>query len=103
MNLNVGNHVIEAMLDTGSEWTLIRQGTAAFMGMLVNTTRNIPPLQGVTGKKLRILGSINTSIRIGGDMLEVRLVVVPDHYLHLPILLGMDVMGRVTLTVDYEG
>ncbi len=103
MTLDIGDYVIEAMVDTGSEFTLIKQGSAELMGMEVNTTTHIPPLQGVTGKKLRILGSINANVRAGGQVLKTRMVVVPDHYLHLPVLLDMDVTGRLTLTVDHKG
>ncbi len=53
MSLDIGEYVIEAMIDTGSEFTLIKQGTAELMGMEVNTTKHIPPLQGVTGKKVK--------------------------------------------------
>ncbi len=96
MSLDIGDHVVEAMIDTGSECTLIKQRTAAHMGMEVNTTKNIPPLQGVTGRSLRILGSIHTSMRVGSEVFKVMMIVVPDHYLHLPVLLGMDVMVRLT-------
>ncbi len=65
------------MIDTGSECTLIKQGTAELMGMKVDTTKHIPTLQGVTGKKLRILGSIYASVRIGSQVLKGRMVVVP--------------------------
>ncbi len=30
------------------------------------------------------------------------MVVVPDTYLQLPILMGMDVLGSVSLTIDYK-
>ncbi len=100
--MEVGNHVIETMLDKVSEYTLIRQGAVDDMGVKVNTTKDVPPLQGVTGRKLRVLGSIYTTVRIGSEVLKVSMVVVPDTYLHLPILMGMDVLGSVTLTIDYK-
>ncbi len=99
--MEVGNHVIETMLDTGSEYTLIRQGAVDYMGIKVNTTKDVPPLQGVTGRKLRVLGSIYTTMRIGSEVLKVRMVVVPDTYIPLPILMGMDVLGSVTLTINF--
>ncbi len=77
MSLDIGDYVTEAVIDTGSEFTLIKQGTAKLMGMEVNTTKHIPPLQGVTGKKLRILGSINANMRVGGQVLKGRMVVAP--------------------------
>ncbi len=59
-------------------------------------------MQRVTGRKLRVLGSICTTLRIGSDVLKVRMVVVPDTYLHLPILMGMDVLGSVNLAIYYK-
>ncbi len=76
MNLDIGNYVVEAIIDTGSELTFIKQGTAELMGMKVNTSKHIPPLQGVTGKKLRILGSIHANVRIGGQVLKAKIVTV---------------------------
>ncbi len=29
--------------------------------------------------------------------------MVPDHYLHLALLVGMDMIGRLTLTIDHKG
>ncbi len=103
MSLDVRDYVIEAMIDTGSEFTLLKQGTVELMGMEVNTTKHIPQLQGVTWKKLRILGSIHANVRVGGHVVKGRMVVVQDHYLHLPVLLGMDVIGRLALTIDHRG
>ncbi len=58
VSLDIGNYVVEAVIDTGSEYTLVKQQTTETMGIPVSTTNHVPPLQGVTGKKLRILGSI---------------------------------------------
>ncbi len=102
MSLDIGDYVAEAMIDTGSEFTLIKQGTTELMGMEVITTKHVPPLQGVTGKKLRVLGSVIANVRVGDQVLKSKMLVVPDHYLHLPVLMGMDVIGRLTLTVDQK-
>ncbi len=72
------------------------------MNAEIQTARDIPPLQGVTGRKLRILGLIYTRLRIGDNTLKVKMVVVPDHYLNNPILLGMNKLGRLPFTIDYR-
>lgn len=100
VSLEIGNHVLESMIDTGSEYTLIKENTTDYMGAKVVPTKNIPPLQGVTGKKLRVLGLIHTEVKINGDTLKVKMIVVPDHYLHCPVLLGMDILGRMNCTID---
>ncbi len=50
MSLDIGDYVTEAMIDTGSKFTLIKQGTTELMGIEINNTKHVPPLQGVTGK-----------------------------------------------------
>ncbi len=102
MSLDIGDYVTEAIIDTGSEFTLIKQETAELMRLEVNATKHVPPLQGVTGQKLRVLGSVIPNVRVGDRVLKSKMVVVPDHYLHLPVLLGMDMIGRLTLTVDHK-
>ncbi len=42
-------------------------------------------------------------MRVDGQVLKARMVVVPDHYLHLPVLFVMDVIGRLTLTIHHKG
>ncbi len=103
MSLDICDYVAEAMIDTGSEFTLIKLGTTELMGMEVGTTKHVPPLQGLTGKKLRVLGSVIANVRVGDQVLKSKMVVVPDYYLHLPVLMGMDIIGRLTLTVDHKG
>ncbi len=103
MSFDIGDYVAEAMVDTGSKFTLIRQGTTELMRMEVNATKHVPPLQGVTGKKLRVLGSVIANVRVGDQVLKSKMIVVLDHYLHLPVLLGIDIIGRLTLTVDHRG
>ncbi len=64
MSLDIGDYVTEAVIDTGSEFTLIKQATAELMRMEVNAIKHVPPLQWVTGKKLRVLGQVFASVRI---------------------------------------
>ncbi len=92
MSLGIGDYLAEAIVDTGSEFTLIKQGTTELMRMEVNATKHVPPLQGVTGKKLRVLGSVIANVRVGDQVLKSKMIVVPDHYLHLPVLLGIDII-----------
>ncbi len=80
----------------------MKHSTAVFMNAEIQATRDIPPLQGVTGRKLRLLGLIYTSLRIGDSTLKVKMVVVLDHYLGNPILLGMDILGRLPFTINHR-
>ncbi len=95
--------MLETLLDTGSEMSLIKESVVQQLNLKVITGKDIPQLQGITGKKLRILGKTTTSIIVGDNQpLEVPLAIVPDHYLEPAMLLGMNALGRVTLTLDHR-
>ena len=102
INLEVNNHVVEVLLDTGSEYSLIKRSAALFIGAKNEHPKYIPQLIGITGKKLRVLGVIHTMIRVGQDQVKSTFAIVPDHYLESPILMGMDTLGRLSLTIDYN-
>lgn len=73
------------------------------LNLKVVTGKTIPQLQGITGKKLGILGQTTTSIIVGDNQpLEVPLAIVPDNYLEPALLLGMNALGRITLTLDHR-
>ena len=92
--------MLEAVLDTGSEVSLIKEGVVRQLDLTQRNSRDIPQLHGVSGRKLRVLGSVNTTITVSGNTLDTKLIVVPDHYLQTPVLLGMNVLGRIKLTID---
>ncbi len=79
MSLDIGDYVTEAMIDTGSEFTLIKQGATELMRMEVNATKHVPQLQGVTGKKLRVSGSVIANVRVGDQVLKSKMIMVSDN------------------------
>ena len=94
--------MLEAIIDTGSEVSLIQQGVVRELGLDCNLGKNIPQLYGISGQKLRVLGHTTTTIMVGNnDPLTARLVIVPDHYLQTAVLLGMNILGQITLTLDH--
>ncbi len=71
------------------------------LGGKINTRRNPPCLQGVTGATLQILGVLWDEISVGDHQShKQRFPVVPDAYLSGDVLLGCDVLGQAPLTWD---
>ena len=78
--MDVNNHMVDALLDTGSDCSLIKESAAKFINVNIHSAKSVPPLQGVAGQKLRVLGQIHTEIRMGDKIMRAKMVVVPDHY-----------------------
>lgn len=92
---------MKALVDTGSSYTLFTQRTAKRVGGEVNTRRNPPRLQGVTGAPLRILGMVKTEINIGNEKVcRQWFPVVPDTYVSVDVLLGCDVLNQAKFCWD---
>ncbi len=54
--MEIDHNVVTVLLDTGSEYSLIKESAAEKKGITISPPKNVTPLQGVTGKKMRILG-----------------------------------------------
>ncbi len=92
---------MEAIVDTGSSYTLIKESAAKRIGGEIDLRRNPPRLQGVTGAPLRILGMWRADIGIGNTTTCQRyLPVVPNSYLSCDVLLGCDVLSLAPLVWD---
>ena len=97
----MNNKICEALLDTGSEYTLIKASAARRLEVQLNERHNPPRLHGVTGSPLRILGMAKASFKVGDKKECHRWVpVVPDTYLTCDMLLGCDLISEAPLTWD---
>ena len=56
IDLDANHHVLDVMLDTGSNVSLLKLSAAEELGLEIKHNSRIPPLQGITGHKLRVLG-----------------------------------------------
>ena len=102
INVWINERLRQAIIDTGSSHTLIREKAAKDMNLQFNQNRNVPVLQGVTGSPLRILGMVKVVIEAGNDWVLHRWIpVVPNRYLDADVLLGMDILGQVPF--QYNG
>lgn len=99
----VNGRVVQALVDTGSGYTLVHHATALRLGAEINERRTPPKLQGVTGSPLRILGMVCLEIGIGEQgTSKLWLPVVPDNYIENDILLGCDVLGQAPMTWNHK-
>lgn len=95
--------MLEALLDTGSEVSLIKENVASHLQLEKKIGKDIPQLHGISGQKLRVLGHTHTTLTVGNNTpMKVKLIIVPDHYLNAPVLLGMNILGQITLTLDHK-
>ncbi len=91
--------ILTALVDTGSERTLIRRSAVDRIGGQLNTMRALPNLQGVTEDPLRILGMSWVEVGKGDNKVSKQYFpVIPDEYLQIDLLLGCDNLGQATMT-----
>ena len=91
------------MLDTGSDVSLLKLRAAKELGLEIKHSSRIPPLQGITGRKIRVLGQASVTISSSGNHpIAIMVAVISDNYLCPSALLGMNVISQATLTLDYQ-
>ena len=91
------------MLDTGSDVSLLKISVAKELGVEIKHNTKIPPLQGITGRKIRVLGQAQVTLAANsGHPITIKAILVPDHYLHSAALLGMNTIGQATFTLDHK-
>ena len=62
---SVNGKMLSALIDTGSEITLLKYSTLSKLRVNLNTRRTLPNVKGVPGTSLRILGSAKLNISVG--------------------------------------
>ncbi len=97
ISVAVNGKVLRALVDTGSERTLIRGSTVDRIGGELNRRRALPNLQWVTGDPLQNLCMSWVELGIGDKKTSKQwLPVFPDEYLQTD--LGCDILGQATMT-----
>ena len=85
---------MSALVDTGSSHMLMKESTRCKLGSELNKKRNFPCRQGLTGTPIRILGSKLVEIGIAlQDVVKKCVLVVPNNYLQVYMLLGCDILN----------
>lgn len=89
------------MLDTGSDVSLMKMSVATELGLNIKPGNRVPPLQGITGKKIHVLGQAVMTIASNSQHpISVNVVIIPDHYIRSAALIGMNALGQAPLTLD---
>ncbi|XP_066157471.1 uncharacterized protein [Euwallacea fornicatus] len=87
-----------ALVDTGSDLTLMSEGEYQRLGSPPLVTRQLC-FEGVGSEVNETMGSFTTSMTAGCDDFAVEFHVVPDTILKHPVILGTDFLDRVELRI----
>ena len=95
----MNGQLCSAIVDTGSDVTLLKRSTVYQLRLGIDKSRVIPGLVSVNGSQLQQLGMTKINLHVGDQRILTRWVpVVPDSYLNRDMLLGCDVLGTADLT-----
>ena len=94
--------MIEALVDTGSCVSLVKNIFVESLGLRPTHMRNLPRLTGVTQTTLPVLGSVYLNAFIGTKVVKHLFAVVPDGLLDTEVLLGADLLSTAPITWDYK-
>lgn len=81
-----GKH-LDSFIDLGSQCTMIKESVAKNLIDSWSTT-NLPTLRGFGNNIVNCLGKFNADIKVDSARATVEVLVVPDHLLQVPILIG---------------
>lgn len=97
----INGKLLRALIDTGSQATLLSFNAVNKLGTTLNKQIIIPNLTAVNGAPLRVLGAAWLEIAIGYKKIAKQWVpVVPDRYLSTDILLGVDILHQAPFYWD---
>ena len=89
----VENRTISALIDIGSEATLIRKSCIKGMNVKVRECKRV--FKGVSGASIDVIGECLVIVRVAPSIQTPHIaVVVPDHLLDTDMLLGADLLGK---------
>ena len=83
--------------------SIVKESVAKELHLEIKPSGRIPPLKGITGRRIRVLGQAQITISSSSTHpITINVAVVPDNYLQTAALLGMNALGKATLTLDYQ-
>lgn len=86
-NVKVNDISLQGYIDLGSKCTLIRESNAKLI-LAIWDTSDLPMLQGFGNSLVRPIGKSMAMLEIGSVKAETEVLIVEDHYLRTPILVG---------------
>ena len=96
--VKIGNFELSALIDTGSELTLMRYNQYIRIGA-PKLSRDIIEFHSVGSKKNFMLGKFSTDIIIDGELYHITIHVVPNTAMQHSLLIGTDLLDTVEINM----
>lgn len=97
--IEIGDHKIVALIDTGCDSTLIRTDEYVDLGLPPLKYRRIK-FERLGSKGNETLDAFTTTIRLDGEDFSVRVYVTPGQIVKHAFILGADFSNRVKMVVE---
>ncbi|GBN22530.1 Transposon Tf2-6 polyprotein, partial [Araneus ventricosus] len=101
--ITIGNKTFEALIDTGSSVTLIREDVSKGIIEQSNLSRDIVVLSGLGKYEVKTKGSFQREIELDGEKYSVTWHVVPTPYLEFQAVIGSDILEQAFVGFDRKG
>ncbi|GBN36639.1 Retrovirus-related Pol polyprotein from transposon 17.6, partial [Araneus ventricosus] len=98
--ITIGNKTFEALIDTGSSVTLIREDVSKGIIEQSKLSRDIVVLSGLGKYEVKTKGSFQREIELDGEKYSVTWHVVPTPYLEFQAVLGSDILEQAFVGFD---
>ncbi|EFN71715.1 hypothetical protein EAG_11946, partial [Camponotus floridanus] len=98
-NVKINDINLMAIIDTGSDLSLMREEQYVKLGA-PNLTRREIMFRGISAENYKTIGQFNIEIEIDGECFTISLSVVPNNLMRYDLLLGTDFLDRVNLYVE---
>lgn len=96
--IKVNGEPIMCLVDLGSQCTLIRDSEAKRLNLSL-CQDNLPILRGIGGHQVQPLGKCNVNVTVQGIDENIEILVVDDHVIKHPILLGHSFTEKANITI----
>ncbi|GBL77560.1 hypothetical protein AVEN_55029-1, partial [Araneus ventricosus] len=101
--ITIGNKTFEALIDTGSSVTLIREDVSKGIIEQSKLSRDIVVLSGLGKYEVKTKGSFQREIELDGEKYSVTWHVVPTPYLEFQAVIGSDILEQAFVGFDRKG
>ena len=103
LNLKVEDKIVSALLDTGASVSVIDEdlvNKSSYLREKVNHGKSLPPLTGVGGSKINVVGTVNCVFMLANFSFKPHLMRVIPEKPSVSVILGMDFLSRNNMVID---
>jgi len=101
--ITIGNETVEALIDTGSSVTLIREDVSKGIIEQSKLSKDILVLSGLGRYEVKTKGSFQQKIELDGEEYLLTWHVVPTPYLEFRAVIGSDILEQASVIFDEKG